>query len=269
MVSMAAASLPEFGSVRAKDAVFWPLAMPGRNLLLCSSLPNMRMPWDPMPLLVPIRVRKQALALAISSYSRQVPTMSRPRPPYSWGMVMPKRPILRILSTTSSGIWSASSTFSSMGSNSSFTNRATVSRSNFRSSGIDKSIALASPRSWNPRILLPGIPPESYPKRPAPVTRNSQRRRRRRGRSAARRFDRSAVSSAPPVPEPWTAELPNKRTTDRYSGSGEPEIGGPELSVLADRGRRAAEDHPPMVHDVHLVRQAQGHLDILFDEQAG
>ena len=61
------ASEPASGSVRAKAEVHSPLAIRGRYRRFCSSVPSIRMPIDPMPLLVEIRVRKQALTLANSS----------------------------------------------------------------------------------------------------------------------------------------------------------------------------------------------------------
>jgi len=61
------ASEPASGSDRAKQAVHSPLAIRGRYFRFWSSVPSIRMPMEPMPLLVPTRDRKAALVLVNSS----------------------------------------------------------------------------------------------------------------------------------------------------------------------------------------------------------
>ncbi len=135
LVWILAASDPAFGSVRAKAAVHSPLAIRGRYFSFCSGVPSIRIPWDPIPLLVPNRERKQALLFPNSSFMTHSPSVPSPIPPYSSGIDRPKNPISRIFCTTLSGIFSSSSTFCEMGSSSFFTNRRAVSRINLMLSG--------------------------------------------------------------------------------------------------------------------------------------
>src|ERR1035437_6591292 len=99
----------------------------------------MRMAIEPMPLLVPMRVRKQALVRDSSSLATHCATTGSPCPPYSSGMARPKRPMAAIFAATPSGIRSSSSTCSEIGSSSRSTNLLMVSRSASPSSGSVKS----------------------------------------------------------------------------------------------------------------------------------
>ena len=135
LVWILAASEPALGSVRAKAAVHSPLAIRGRYFSFCSGVPSIRIPWEPMPLLVPNRDRKQAFTFPNSSFRTHSPRVPRPIPPYSSGMDNPKNPISRIFCTMLSGIFSSSSTFWEIGSRSFFTNGCTVSRINRMFSG--------------------------------------------------------------------------------------------------------------------------------------
>src|ERR1035437_6645668 len=133
------ASEPALGSVRAKEPMSRPAAIAGRYFRFSSSLPPMRMAIEPMPLLVPMRVRKQAFVRDSSSLATHCATTGSPCPPYSSGMARPKRPMAAIFAATPSGIRSSSSTCSEIGSSSRSTNLLMVSRSASTSSGSVKS----------------------------------------------------------------------------------------------------------------------------------
>src|SRR5450759_2897235 len=135
------ASEPALGSVRAKEPMSRPAAISGRYFRFSSSLPPMRMAIEPMPLLVPMRVRKQAFVRDSSSLATHCATTGSPCPPYSSGMARPKRPMSAIFAATPSGIRSSSSTCSEIGSSSRSTNLLMVSRSASTSSGSVKSTA--------------------------------------------------------------------------------------------------------------------------------
>ena len=62
MVRTLAESDPASGSVRAKEVMVSPDAMPGSHLAFCSGVPNITSPWLPMPTLVPNTERKAGLA---------------------------------------------------------------------------------------------------------------------------------------------------------------------------------------------------------------
>ena len=128
LIDSEAASDPESGSVRAKEPTTSPAASLGSHADFCSSVPSMRIPCDPMPLLVPIRLRNAGEVLPSSKATSISSSAVIPRPPYCSGIVMPKRPIVRILSAMSGGMASVSATSASRGISSSATKRRTVAR---------------------------------------------------------------------------------------------------------------------------------------------
>src|SRR3989338_1274582 len=85
----------------------------------------MTMPWLPMPTLVPMTERKAGEVRPSSNMRRHSSSMVRPRPPYSTGTEIPKRPSSFISSTISSGTLSDSETSSSIGRRRSSTKRRT------------------------------------------------------------------------------------------------------------------------------------------------
>src|SRR3546814_8731464 len=66
-----AASDPASGSVRQKEAMYSPLAIFGRYLRFCSSVPSMAMVWLPIPTLVPSTERHATDPLQSSAIDRK------------------------------------------------------------------------------------------------------------------------------------------------------------------------------------------------------
>src|SRR5262249_60055168 len=51
------------------------------------------------------------------------------------------------------------------------------------------------------------------------------------------------------------------------TGLAEPEVELAHVVVAAQLGGRTVEDDPAVLHDVAIIRDAQGHLRVLLDEQ--
>lgn len=123
---MLALSEPASGSVSAKEMICAPLAMPGRYLAFCATVPKRTNPWLPMPTLVPKVERKAGLVRPISNETSVSSSTDSARPPYSAGIDRPNRPSAFISSTTSAGTRSCSPTCASSGRSRSATNRRTA-----------------------------------------------------------------------------------------------------------------------------------------------
>ena len=102
IVLMFCTSLPASGSVSPSPAWTSPLAMRGSRRSFCSTVPWSAM-IDAARWWVPITPLTLIQPLLNSSNMTARVAWSRPRPPYSSGIVMPNRPISRIVATSSAG----------------------------------------------------------------------------------------------------------------------------------------------------------------------
>ena len=109
------ASDPESGSVRANEPIISPVENFGRYLCFCSSVPDITIVCDPMPILVPAIDLNAGEALPNSNVNLTSCSIDRFDPPYFVGIEIPNRPIFFISSTISSGILLVSATSSSLG----------------------------------------------------------------------------------------------------------------------------------------------------------
>jgi hypothetical protein len=131
-VRIDAASEPDSGSVSANDAISSPLASSGSQRSFCCGVPSIRMPWEPIPTVVPISERNAGAVWHSSIITSASSSIVRPRPPYDSGIVRPNRPIVFISRTMSAGMASVSATVSSAGTSRSRTKRRTLSSSAVR-----------------------------------------------------------------------------------------------------------------------------------------
>lgn len=86
-----------------------PLATRGRYSACCAGVPSIRMPCEPMPMLVPNTERKAGAVRPSSTLTCTSWLTDRPMPPYASGTVSPNRPIAFIASTSAGGTSSCSS----------------------------------------------------------------------------------------------------------------------------------------------------------------
>src|SRR6266850_1507861 len=116
VVRIAAASLPEAGSERAKHPIFSPFASPGSQRSFCASLPKRRIGATARLPCVHSTTPVLAHARLISSRTRTYVIMSRPAPPYRSGTSMPMNPSFPISAISAGGTFFFSSISAASGS---------------------------------------------------------------------------------------------------------------------------------------------------------
>src|SRR6266480_3175063 len=112
---MFAASEPAPGSVSPYEPMMSPLASPGRYLSFCSLVPNCEIGYATSPFWTPMMSPAERLTFATSSATTTDETRSRPSPPYSLGVPIPKSPYSPIFLARSRGYSSLLSILSARG----------------------------------------------------------------------------------------------------------------------------------------------------------
>src|SRR4051794_22702687 len=160
---IAATSDPAPGSVRPKHASFSPFACGVSQRCFCSSVPYFSSESELSPTWTEMSVRNAASPRSISSHASASATKSRPEPPYSSGMTIPRIPSSAIPSMRSRSSLCSMSFWMATGSTRSSTNERTVSWirrcSSLRAKSTRSSLSPVERREAvdRLRVLLPDV----------------------------------------------------------------------------------------------------------------